>query len=405
MQPDVGPIGMSSATGFGGNVFSPQPFYDTSYAGYIPNGGQSSSSSSSSRNVPSIDDIPPYQWDPSQVGRWLCRIGMEEYCFSFESQAISGERLLRLSDADLVQLSVGKLGHRYQILSEIESLKNGEKKLNSQRRQQQPQQTQSQQPQQQQSVPEINPLQIGPSYEEEPSQPHTISAFSPPPPPDDVAAVPTTTTTATARTRSSNWTRYVKACIPPVPSDITYTPVSYNFCGKILLFVGGVIVLRGKRSSGRSRSALLTGILFLALISVIIGALFAMGAIPWVVLQDGSWPFYPLLVITDICYVAACFLVLVATGDMLGGLPSSEDVERCMSKESVLVVITTIISLVVFHVALVAVYIVTELYSSWKFVFYIFGSFGSVGCWGLAQFIVFGALKLWRTYQNRLSQM
>jgi hypothetical protein len=55
----------------------------------------------------------------SDLGSWLCDIGLPQYAASFEAQAIEFDQLADLSDADLRELGVAALGHRKRLLRAI----------------------------------------------------------------------------------------------------------------------------------------------------------------------------------------------------------------------------------------------------------------------------------------------
>ena len=56
------------------------------------------------------------------VGRWLLDLGLSEYADAFAAQGIDFELLRELSDADLQQCGVAKLGHRKKLLKAIAEL-------------------------------------------------------------------------------------------------------------------------------------------------------------------------------------------------------------------------------------------------------------------------------------------
>ncbi len=55
----------------------------------------------------------------SDLGQWLCDLGLSQYAAAFEAQAVEFDQLAELSDADLRELGVSALGHRKRLLKAI----------------------------------------------------------------------------------------------------------------------------------------------------------------------------------------------------------------------------------------------------------------------------------------------
>jgi len=58
----------------------------------------------------------------SDLGQWLCDLGLPQYAAAFEAQAVEFDQLAELSDADLRELGVAALGHRKRLLKAIANL-------------------------------------------------------------------------------------------------------------------------------------------------------------------------------------------------------------------------------------------------------------------------------------------
>src|SRR3954467_12631859 len=56
------------------------------------------------------------------VSAWLCSLGLEQYVAAFGDNAVDGEVLRDLSDADLQGLGIAPLGHRKKLLKAIAAL-------------------------------------------------------------------------------------------------------------------------------------------------------------------------------------------------------------------------------------------------------------------------------------------
>lgn len=55
----------------------------------------------------------------TDVGQWLCSLGLPQYAAAFEAQAVEFDQLAELADADLRELGVAALGHRKRLLKAI----------------------------------------------------------------------------------------------------------------------------------------------------------------------------------------------------------------------------------------------------------------------------------------------
>ena len=65
------------------------------------------------------------EWNEDDVGNWLLTLGSEfaAYVPLFKDNNITGKRLLRLTEEKVKTLGVSSMGHRDDIVAEIESLK------------------------------------------------------------------------------------------------------------------------------------------------------------------------------------------------------------------------------------------------------------------------------------------
>eukprot|EP01103_Thecamoeba_quadrilineata_P004956 TRINITY_DN14819_c0_g1_i1.p1 TRINITY_DN14819_c0_g1~~TRINITY_DN14819_c0_g1_i1.p1 ORF type:complete len:554 (+),score=105.92 TRINITY_DN14819_c0_g1_i1:44-1705(+) len=62
------------------------------------------------------------QWDLNEVGLWLESLGLREHKKAFQSNAITGSELLELTDGDLHDIGMKKLGERKKILNQLSQL-------------------------------------------------------------------------------------------------------------------------------------------------------------------------------------------------------------------------------------------------------------------------------------------
>ena len=68
--------------------------------------------------------------NPDHIDRFLTELDLAEYLSVFEENAIDGETLLELTDGDLKEIGVAKLGHRKKLLGAIATL-SGEADVNA----------------------------------------------------------------------------------------------------------------------------------------------------------------------------------------------------------------------------------------------------------------------------------
>ena len=61
-------------------------------------------------------------WDKDAVGEWLKGLDLEQHIDAFAAAHVDGRLLLRLDDADLLELSVNSRLERKRLLLEIERI-------------------------------------------------------------------------------------------------------------------------------------------------------------------------------------------------------------------------------------------------------------------------------------------
>ena len=132
------------------------------------------------------------QWSVREVGVWLSALGLEGYKPMFEKNAVRGADLADLTESDLVELGVSKIGHKKVILQSIADLSAPSVKKSGSRKGPSPGQ------QQQQAQQSKSPRSGGPSPRPGPAlsprrggSPAASAAVSPRP--NATAAIVTTT--------------------------------------------------------------------------------------------------------------------------------------------------------------------------------------------------------------------
>jgi hypothetical protein len=65
---------------------------------------------------------PVMEWESEEVCQWLEEIGLGEYCHQFRKNEIRGEHLLELTQQDLTELEMKKMGHKKTFLIKVKEL-------------------------------------------------------------------------------------------------------------------------------------------------------------------------------------------------------------------------------------------------------------------------------------------
>ena len=111
-----------------GGVFTPMALSPPSMAvqkGHpLANGQKVSESPSSERSLPMINH-PALYWTFDNIHDWLHELHLGEYANDFYLQAVtSGKILLQLSQEDLKEMGVKKVGHRLTLCNALDELRN-----------------------------------------------------------------------------------------------------------------------------------------------------------------------------------------------------------------------------------------------------------------------------------------
>jgi len=90
----------------------------------LPRNGNSRADSRSSQTSEVWEDATVLQWDEDDIAKWLAEINMAPYVEIFKEHVInSGRRLLSLTEDNLKEMGVKKLGDRLDLFYHINELR------------------------------------------------------------------------------------------------------------------------------------------------------------------------------------------------------------------------------------------------------------------------------------------